>query len=367
MGFEQGAISFRMYYLTRSLPADAIERFAARAAPPIDKVSIEQTAGWVTGRHLLDRNITNETAQYGGRMRLTLQQAERKVPPSLLHAEQTMEELAVMAAEGKPFLPRKVRIEIRKSVKARLLPNMPPHITGTTFIMDPSDRIFYADALPVKQSDAFVSHFQGAVGFPPLAMDASTSAIERKNVDIRDWQPMSFSPEVPRELMESTPGRDFLTWLWFVSEERGGTVSIASGEDIAVLIEGPLTFAHEGDGAHETILRRGEPVHSTEAKTALLSGKKLRQAKITLALGDELWPARFNADEFTFRSLRIPRIEEMLDAESLFMERMARLDLYRNYFLGIFDEFVAEREDSARWSNTIEEIHCWTKQRTGRR
>ncbi len=72
MGFESGTVSFRFFDLARSLPEDAIERFAEHALSGVSQVQAEEVKGWVTGRHLMDRNITSESAIYGGFLRLCL-------------------------------------------------------------------------------------------------------------------------------------------------------------------------------------------------------------------------------------------------------------------------------------------------------
>lgn len=53
---------------------------------------------------------------------------------------------------------------------------------------------------------------------------------------------------------ETVPGHDFLTWLWYFSEqETGGALEVPEVGECAFSIEGPLTFALAGevDGAAE--------------------------------------------------------------------------------------------------------------------
>ncbi len=366
MGFDSGAASFRLYFLQNALPEDAIDRFAQHAAPPISTLGEGESRGWVTGRHLLDRNINVETACRGSYYFMALQQAERKVPPSLLKAECAMEELAHMAAEEKAFVSRQEKAAIKRSVTERLLPTMPPQIKGTYFVHAIGSPFLFADALPTKQSDLFSSMFQQTQGFTPILFTPEVAALERTNCDVNQWNRVCFSPDVPVDLMDLTPGRDFLTWLWFHSESRGGLFSLESGEQAAAMIEGPLLFAHEGEGAYETVLRKGEPVNSAEAKVCLMSGKKLKSAKVTLAMGDEIWMFGLDADEFLFKNVKIPRIEELLDGVSHFEERMRRLQRFCDIFMQVYDVYTAERSDSEIWANTKTEMHQWVKNRTGR-
>ncbi|MDD2237276.1 MAG: recombination-associated protein RdgC [Kiritimatiellae bacterium] len=366
MGFESGSIGFRLFWLPRSFPEDAAELFAEHAAPPLSTIGEEPVHGWVTGRHMLDRHITAETAFRGQYLYLAMQQAERKIPSSLLRAECKMEELALMAAEEKPFVSRQERAEIKKSVMERLLPQMPPQIKGTPLVYSPGATYLYATALPAKQCDVFTALIQQTLGFAILPCTPELAALQRTNTDVNQWNPISFSPDVPRDLMEVTPGRDFLTWLLFHSEACGGSFSGHESGVVHVMLEGPLLFTHEGGGAYEIVLRKGEPLLSTEAKSCLLSGKKLRQARVTFAIGEEIWAFNLDADELIFRNLSLPKIEEVLDASSHFEERIRRLERFLEIFFLVFDHFTEIRSSKAEWNGMQKDIFKWVQNRIGK-
>lgn len=355
-----------MFYLPRPLPDDAVTRFAADAVPPIDSAAKGELKGWVTGRHLLDRHIQADTAYYGGYLRLTLLHAERKVPAALLRAECRMEELAQMAALDTPVLGRRERAEIRRSVEERLLPAMPPQLKGIPMVVHESTGMVYAGATTTKQVDSLVAMVLHSLGFPVVPCLPDTVSLERARLDVRDWHPTSFSPELGDEEAETQAGEEFLTWLWYLSEARGGVVNLEDYGDVGVLIEGPLTFVHEGNGAHETVLRKGEPLLSAEAKTCLLSGKKLRSAKLTLAQEDQVYSTQLGADEFVLRGLRLPDQDAAPDAVSRFQERMLSLDTFRGMFFRLFDRYIEERRRPAEWKRIREDIHAWVRDRPTR-
>ena len=366
MGFESGSVSFRFFTLPRSLPEDAVERFAEHALSGVQQVQAEEVKGWVTGRHLMDRNITSESAIYGGFLRLCLTRAERKIPTALLQAEYTMEELAHLAATGRDYLNRKEKKEIRESIKDRLLPEMPPSLTGIPFIHDFNKNYLTATALNDKQLDALLIHFRHSIGFDLLPEDAGTLALNRKKVDIDSWRPVSFSPEMEDAYADDHIGYDFLTWLWYAAESQDGMFETSQGR-VGVLIEGPLLFVYEGTGAHETMLRKGEPVNSAEAKVCLLAGKKLKSAKITLALDEErLWNFGFSGHDWAFRSVKFPESEEP-DAITRFQDRMVSLDQLREMFSDLYDQFVDVRSDPTAWKQEQKKIFNWVKGRSSRR
>lgn len=365
MAFENGSLSFRMYYLPKRLPGNVVQAFARQAAPPLKDMLGDEINGWVGGRHLLDVPITEDNAYCGGYLRLTLMQAERRIPPSLLRAECKMEELAQLQAEKKAFLSRKARGEIRQRVTERLLPKMPPQLRGITFVYHEKRSLFYADALSERQSDAFKVGFQKTVGMAPIPVVPSTAAAERRQVDVREWAPTSFTPDVPDTEMGESIGADFLTWLWFLSEARGGIVRAGDLGQYGVIVEGPLWLVREGGGAYEIVVRHGTPTSSAEAKTGLLGGKKLRRARVTLVQDKATWRATLDAEELVVRGLKLPEIEGQ-DPIGYFQERMRLLDQFADVLLFLYDRFVDERHDPRAWQAAQKEIHQWVSGRHAR-
>jgi len=192
--------------------------------------------------------------------------------------------------------------------------------------------------------------------------DPEALAYRLAQQEIHQWSPASFSPELDDLSADSNPGREFLMWLWFSSEERGGLTQVPDVGEIAFMLEGPLTFALEGKGAHETILKKGEPTLSAEAQTALRAGKKLKKAKLHFARGEEIWEFTLDADDFVFRSLKLPPTESY-DRIGRFQERMVLLDTFRSIFFHLFEQFCKERSDASRWEETKKTMREWVSNR----
>lgn len=365
MGFESGSISLRMFYVPGGLPGNHLDRFAQHTPPPIETLGRETISGWVSGRHLLDRVLTEDNAMVAGYLRLTLMKAERKIPPALLRAECKMEELAELQASGLAYLKRDVKSAIKKAITERLLPKMPPTLTGIDIAYDSHTDILYAAATTDKQVDALTIAVRQTTGVSVVPLTPGSAAAHRRGVLARDLPPTSFSPECEDAFVSDSLGQDFLTWLWFMSEMRGGSVTLDIGT-FAAMIEGPLTFVLEGQGAHETVLRKGSPLLSSEAKSALLAGKKLRRARLVFARGEETWSVNLDAEEFVFRGLKLPAVESV-DPTSRFHDRMMLLDTFREALLGWYERFLDERTDPARWAETRTAIHRWVTERPSKR
>ncbi len=127
-------------------------------------------------------------------------------------------------------------------------------------------------------------------------------------------------------------------------------------------IDGPLVFVSDSDGALETVLKKGAPSLSAEAQTALQVGKKLKQAKLIIAIGGDTWAFTFDAENFCFKSMKLPD-GEALEAHSKFQERVQFLHELQQLFLALFVELASQLKDSEKRQKLQKEVKDWVKNR----
>ncbi|MBT3288877.1 MAG: recombination-associated protein RdgC [Victivallales bacterium] len=366
MSLDQGNLTFRICHLPQPMPEDAIEKFAEKAAQSLDQLRDEPQWGWVSARHLLERRIDDETAMLGGYLYLCLRQAERKIPSALLTAECRMVELTQMAEKQTDRLNRKERKTIKEQVVERLLPTMPPQLSGNYFTVDPGDGLLYVTATSQKQLDMFLGLFCKTVGFEPVPLLPEIAAADMFDVDPEAVRPLNLSPVLPDGEAGGTLGQNFLTWLWCFLEERNGVLPQSKLGEFSMMIDGPLVFVSEGAGAFESVIRKGLPTISAEAKAALTVGKKLRQAKLILSRGrGEEWSVTVDADEFIFRGLKLPE-GEALDPGSVFEERMTNLYVFQKVFFALVQRFLTEMSDDGKRDAFQKMAKKWVADRDGR-
>lgn len=362
MPFDRGTITCRVCLLPKELPANVVQRFADRSAGSLESVKDEPQWGWVSGRHLLDTRIDEETAFLGGHLHLCLRQAQRKIPASLLRAECRMAELA-LAAEQKGSINRKERRRIKDETIQRLLPQMPPQIAGTYFTIDIAAKRLYVGAASDRQLDTFLSYFQDTVGFEPVPLSPDWAAKLLAEVDPESVPPLNFSPELADANAAGTLGQNFLTWLWFLQEESGGALPKSQLGEFQFMIDGPLVFVADGPGALESSLRKGAPTISAEAKAALTVGKKLKRAKLVVVRSrTETWSASIDADSFLLRGLRLPE-GEALEDHSAFEERITYLHVFQTLFYALFERFLKETGAPAKLAALQKRAKEWVRER----
>ena len=360
MGFDTGRVSFRLFYLQQTYDSSLVEAFAQEVVQPISTIKTEPISGWVTGRHLLDRDISDERCVIGPYIHVQLMKAEKKIPNSLLTATVKLEEEGEMRARETAFLPRKVRAEVKQRVIASLQPQMPPTLTGIPVVVDLRNQQLVAGALSDKQVDALKPAFKTVGDSIPIPVTQDNAALKRKRINAVDLDPITFSPDpliVPPN--EPTLGMDFLTWLWFNWENNEGNFHLPDGRPVGYMLEGPITFYREGEGAHEAVLRKGMPLNSREAATALMCGKKLRRAKITVAIDEKAIEATVDAD-FVFRGVKLPKAEQT-EKEGIFEERMMQIETFCDTWFTLYDRFLDMRTDPKAWPQTLAAMQEWIK------
>lgn len=359
MPFDTGPVSFCFCLLPQvGFTRNPLPAFADFSAGPLESIEKAPQVGWVSGRHMLETRIDEETAIMGGYLHLCLRTAERKIPPSLLQAECKMEEMTFMQENNLSVCSKKERKRIREEVTDRLISKMPPTLTGIPFVLDETSEILYVGTTSPKQLEDFMYFLSEALGFDAEQLTPRRLAEWRCNQAIDILPPLTFSPEpVPDATIPDT-GRDFATWLWYFLDREGGKFQVDPYGEFTVMLDGPLTFAWEEASAMEAVIRKGSPLRSAEAKAALSVGKKLRLVKVTLAYEKLTWVFTLDADHFGFRGMVLPTGDE-LDPASHFQERVISINLFRDAFFRLYEIFI-ERLTGPGLKEMQADIHRWS-------
>jgi len=341
MPFDHGSIALTICPLSAPLPEDFLEKFAASSAGKLEDVKEEPEIGWVSGRFLLETDINEGTSICGGHLYLNLRKAERKIPSSLLNAICRRDELAYMKANETFSVPRLEKKRIKEDAVKRNLMKMPPTISGTPIVVDRAENTLYIGTASLSQADLIIVAFASQLGVEPVPVNVNEMMLKLFQQEAFSLPNLLFTENSSAAETDLTPGRDFLTWLWYFSELNGGELEIGDLGNFQLGIEGPLTFAFsaEAKGAEESVVKKGCPQLSAEAKAALAVGKKLKKAKIMLARDQDVWTFTFDADKFNFTGMNLPEGEET-DRDSYFAERIEYLHLFHKAIEGYFRKYV---------------------------
>jgi len=160
-------------------------------------------------------------------------------------------------------------------------------------------------------------------------------------------------------------GQEFLAWLWYKSQERGGAIDIPGIGDVLVVFEKHMLLEFGEGEANETVICRGLQTELKEAKAGLLMGKKPEQARIRLARGEHEFGVTLTAATLEFRNVRLPKTvaageeEEGPEArEGQILERIGLFEELSSLVNDLFRMFIQVRA-SAQWPAELEKVRRW--------
>ena len=164
-------------------------------------------------------------------------------------------------------------------------------------------------------------------------------------------------------------GQEFLTWLWWKSEERGGTIAIPDLGDIIVVFEKHMLL-EIGEGEYsEKLVCTGLQTELKEARTGLMMGKKLEHARIQIVKDSYEWSVTVAGALFEFRNVRLPKTavtEQNTDnsdseMEGTILERIFLFEELIRLFNDLFRMFLSVRVGDG-WRGEVEKIRTWIYQ-----
>lgn len=161
-------------------------------------------------------------------------------------------------------------------------------------------------------------------------------------------------------------GQEFLAWLWFKSDERGGSIELPGIGDILVVFEKHMLLEYGVGDESEKVICRGLQTELKEARAGLHLGKKPEQARIRLARGEYEFNFTLAASTMEFRNVRLPKTvsqsDEGDDPESMegrILERISLFEQLQELVNELFRMYIEIRASDG-WPDELAKIRKWT-------
>lgn len=155
-------------------------------------------------------------------------------------------------------------------------------------------------------------------------------------------------------------GTEFLTWLWYRAEIDDGTIEIEHGHPCEVVFEKDLLLSSEAGQALASSLKGDSPATAPEAVAALLAGKKVKRARITLSVDSTTWEMVLHGETFDWGGLKIDT-PPSLPLEEAIPIRLNALEEFDRIFSRLYAQFLDLRLDAAHWKKEVTAIRKWAK------
>lgn len=157
-------------------------------------------------------------------------------------------------------------------------------------------------------------------------------------------------------------GQDFLTWLWHVTEARGGVFKDKDGREFHLRLEERLSVqGGDGEGLESASVKSpsGELI---EARSGLRTGKKVNRAQLRFDRDPEAWQVTLKDSDFSLSGLKTPKIESGKsdddDPDARVLEKLFLVEQCLELLDGVYQEFLSVRL-SVKWAEETRTVAAW--------
>ena len=370
MGLLKGSLTFSRYRIIGGLPDHFPDFFNERirryAFQTVWRTTDEKAAGWTGMENVLDTDFPYASYAQGRYMLFSLRVDRKSVAPSLLRLRIMETERSKLTETGQKKLYREQREAIREAVRLELLGRSLPVPSfyeicwsvpdNTLLFCSLSDKV--VEELQGLFKESFSLTLRPYVPWDPELTSSKQTPQTGAEGRSQDAPLTTFPPGVD----PLTIGREFLTWLWFKSEERNGMIMIPGAGESEVIFVRRLVL-ESGDGEYaETVVCQGMHTDLKEGKEALRQGKKITAARLKAAHDKAEWEFTFKADRFQFQSMKLPAVAESEgeenDREGQILERIYLIEKAAGLMDRLFQLFLGLRL-SEKWGTEQARMQRW--------
>ncbi len=364
MGLFKGTLTFSRYRILESLPKnfnDFINRqIKLHAFRELSGGGEEKSSGWTSLEDALDTEFAYANYAAGEYLVFSFRLDRKTIPPSLMKIRVMEAEKKMLTSKGRKVLSKGEKEEIRERVRLDLLTRAQPVPSLFDVCWSPSQNWIWFGSLSPKVMEEFEGLFKKSfdltlsplVPWDPKYIDRP---LAEKIASLKDG--VFLDPQSGEDGKSGTPllGREFLTWLWFKSEERGGAVQVPTAGDVEISFIRRLVLESGGGEYSESIACQGLHAGLREGKTAVQEGKKVKEGRLQLGLGTDKFEFTLKADPFQFQTLRLPagmglQEEEEEEREGRILERIYLVEKAAKTADQLFSFFLRKRV-APQWSS----------------
>ncbi len=147
-------------------------------------------------------------------------------------------------------------------------------------------------------------------------------------------------------------GRDFLTYLCYKSDSQAGkfTRQGAGGVPFSLWLDGKIVLENDNDVPPNVASHSGDDFSSDVLKSALRSGKKVREARFRIEQAENTWIFTLRGDRFDISGLKcdLPPVD---DRDQQFITRIISTEALNDLLDSLYEAFLQDIQGPS-WKRT---------------
>ena len=303
MGLIRGAFTFMQFSVDGKLPQAfttfARSRIQGNAFREARSSTEEKRMGWVSATDVLDADFENTPFSLGDYLIFSLRIDRKVIPPKLMKVRLMEEQRRFLSEHQQTRIGKAMNEGLKDKVKLDILTKSEPVPSFYDVLWAVGQNKVYFSCLSDKVADDFVDLFK------------QTFSLGLKRI-LPQEHPLALKNKAKGEVAVddlSLLGREFLTWLWFKSEERNGHIALNQTEEVELHLLKRIAL-EAGDGEYaQGVVCSGLHAELKEGKEAIRQGKKVKETCVKLLRDQNEWEFNFKADTFYVQSLKMPVVD----------------------------------------------------------
>jgi len=387
MPFLAGSVSFCRFQIVGGSPKrldDALldklrgHVIGADKSAHVDGVEV----GWIGGRHILDREFTDEKNVILDCLHFAMRMDVAKPPAEIMKAYFEQELAALREENTGARANARIRREATDAAKKRIAREVKDgrylRMKQVPVLMDSRSDTLYVGATQSAIHERLYNLFKETFGKRLEPLTAGTAAYvtaERMGRlrALESMQPSIFVKRPDRDDINEVYwtshdsssrdylGNEFLLWLWHHLVEENDTLALVDKTEVAVMIARQLTlecpWAQTGK---ETITADG-PAHLPEARRAVQSGKLPRRAGLTLSRQSSQYELTLAPETLAVSGGVLPKPERNDENPRAMIEERVEQVRHLAETVDLLFAVFLEKRLSSDWPTQLNRIVSWLR------
>jgi len=159
-------------------------------------------------------------------------------------------------------------------------------------------------------------------------------------------------------------GHEFLTWLWFVMENRPETLNKVDAELVSLEVGNRMVLENNRDDRVESVTIKGDQAGLEEGLLSLKKGAVVTELKLIYKAGDNDWHFSLKGESLNLSSLKPPQTAATENKEEIEGAVLEKVYLYEKVFVlveNLYKTFIRLRISEDWQKDIVPSIRRWLK------
>lgn len=166
-----------------------------------------------------------------------------------------------------------------------------------------------------------------------------------------------FDQDDARPILEHLPS-EFMTWLWFATEDSGGSFILEDLGGIDCYVEDRIAFRNMEDDKSRTVLTGENAANTLEARAALAGGRVVKEIRLIIKREDREYSVTLRGPLLDMSGAKLPGMVKSGTEEVLY-DRMYMFEELHSILGALLSRYAKARTADNWKTETVPAMKAW--------